>query len=328
MTATTDTSVLTLKQIKTLDMIIEKGREVKDEYPQIAEEYKKGLSLREIAELHAELMEKPANLHVARGIISYALTGYDGRYNKNYRTIDEKGNTVFFRISQEPYEGLIPPSEIKILGYKHKVAGGKKGGKIGGKISGKIWGPLTYKLGLGIHGASKEERSRWGKKGGRIAGEQAKKIGRGYCGLSLQERIKSGKKSAIRQGFVPYSSREEAVLLKLNQKYQDTQVGRYELIADILNRRFHKGKKIRTSKKLKMKIHKLKRKTDPSKIKTPIRYSDKEKTRLLELNTVYANVAGRYKLIANTLNTEFHGGKEIRSVSELRSKVYKLKRVK
>jgi hypothetical protein len=43
---------------------------------------------------------------------------------------------------------------------------GKKGGLLGGKIGGQ----RTYKLGVGVHGRSKEQMTEDGKKGGKVGG--------------------------------------------------------------------------------------------------------------------------------------------------------------
>jgi hypothetical protein len=106
---------------------------------------------------------------------------------------------------------------------EQKSEGGKKGGKIGGKNGGKISGKMQYKLGIGIHGMtfeekskrstknglkhkenktgvcgrSKEKMSEDGKKGGKISGQKTYELSIGLFGLSLEQQkenqIKGGK---------------------------------------------------------------------------------------------------------------------------------------
>jgi len=63
-------------------------------------------------------------------------------------------------------------------------------GKKGGAISGKINGPRTYKLKIGVHGLTPEQRTENGKKGSK----KAKELGVGIFGISPEERSKNSKK--------------------------------------------------------------------------------------------------------------------------------------
>lgn len=89
-----------------------------------------------------------------------------------------------------------------MVSYEHASMGGKKSYKLGLGIhgrskeqmskTGKISGEKIVKLKLGIHGYTKEQITKNAKKGG----EKSKKLGLGFCGLSLEERQQAGRKGA------------------------------------------------------------------------------------------------------------------------------------
>ena len=67
----------------------------------------------------------------------------------------------------------------------------RSAGSKGGSISGKISGPKTYKLGVGIHGLTSEQRTENGKKGSK----RAKELNVGIFGITPEERSKNSKKA-------------------------------------------------------------------------------------------------------------------------------------
>jgi hypothetical protein len=85
---------------------------------------------------------------------------------------------------------------IYALTPEQKSEGGKKGGKIGGKISGK----MQYKLGIGIHGMTFEEKSKRSTKNGL----KHKENKTGVCGRNKEQMIEDGKKGGKISGQKTY----------------------------------------------------------------------------------------------------------------------------
>jgi len=86
---------------------------------------------------------------------------------------------------------------LKILRENGRKVGtnyGSEGGKIGGSIS----GTKTYKLGIGVHGRSKEQMTIDAKKGAKNGGKKAAEINRinggGFWGIPIEERRKNSRK--------------------------------------------------------------------------------------------------------------------------------------
>jgi len=159
------------EQITAIKKEVLLGRELQVLYPEIAEDYRKGMT-------HKEIVEK------------YNITGQFG--------VDEEfaKNTVGYSIrgilramfDLKPYSGLITDKEeLERLAQDHNIEGGRK----------------TYEQGKGIHGMSEEERIEASRKGGKISAilrgqilwteieeqialELHQEIGKGVCGKNIK----------------------------------------------------------------------------------------------------------------------------------------------
>lgn len=145
---------LNQKQIAAINLAKRLGKKIAQDYPQIAEDYRRGSTIKKIAE-------------------NYGFAG-------EYRLITGK-NTWNCLVSA--LEILIPEEERQVLGRQHMQMTGKKGyeeskgifslrveelgeaRRKGGLISGRINGREVYKEKKGIHAQSKEEKRKFGKIG-------------------------------------------------------------------------------------------------------------------------------------------------------------------
>ena len=76
-------------------------------------------------------------------------------------------------------------------GGKFSIKHQKEAGKMGGIIAGK----MSYELGIGVHGRTKEKMSEDGRKGGMIAAKVHQELGLGLYSLTTEQRSENGKRN-------------------------------------------------------------------------------------------------------------------------------------
>ena len=148
----------------------------------------------------------------------------------------------------------------------------KKAGKIGGQKSYKLGlgihsrtkeekyedskkgGQRAKELGLGIHGWSKEQFSENGKKsgkiGGKVCGNQNKKLGRGICGLTTEERSENSKRNyenGIGIASLTFEDKSKAGK-KGSAKNKENKVGIFSMTKEELSLAGKKSYEVRASK--------------------------------------------------------------------------------
>jgi general stress protein YciG len=262
---------LTPKQIIAIKRSIRLGRQLQRDLPEIADDYRFGLSRSQIALKYNICLIYDVGGSVAIGGVYNAIIGSAGLF------------------SEKPYNGLIEdPSEAERLGLEHMIERGRIAGhttheqglgiharkpeqmsidgRKGGRISGRITGRTTHEQGLGIHAQTPEEKREIGRKGGHTTHEQGLGI---YARTPEQMSIdgtKGGQASAKSKGLVPFGEDE------LNDAYQLSQLPEYqkreyqknrinnELLAQELNRKYHEGKPIRTNRVVRNVLTKFRKK--------------------------------------------------------------------
>jgi hypothetical protein len=191
------------------------GLKIKSDIPQIAEDYKNGLTLSELAvKYDIQTRYGLSSSKIAEGSVRVAIVGV------------EKGPIRF--------EGLITDkSLLQRLNTKHKQ-----------KAAGKV-GALSHRDRTGIFSQTSEQLTILG----RTNGELTKKQGIGIHALTKNERISTGKMGVESRGFTPYN-REEVDLIQELLKDPEYRLkdGRTDTnkIAATLNSKIHNGQEIRT----------------------------------------------------------------------------------
>ena len=152
-----DGSSFTVAQLVAIKKAAEVGKRLQEDFPEIADRYRNGMTMPEISlEYCIQELYDATSREVARIAVRYALEGYD-----------------FGGIS---YPGLIEdPEERRNIGLEHNRANGK----------------ATYDMGKGVHGQTVEQLSENGRKGGKAAYE----MGKGIHRLTPEQRSEAGRKS-------------------------------------------------------------------------------------------------------------------------------------
>lgn len=200
----------------------ERGLMLQRESPEIAVNYRKGMTLRELVAQY-RIVERfdlePEQQTLAINIVYRALAG------SSY--------------PEPKYEGLLTPRERRRIGRQHIRRTARANGK------------HVQELGVGIFAATPEERRRYASIGGKVGGARVKELGVGYCGLTPEERREASRKGTIALGLAHWERDELAVayLLSQNPEYQDPRSGcgvRHRKVAAQLNTLFHEERVVRS----------------------------------------------------------------------------------
>ena len=204
-----------------------RGREIQQSFPEVAEDYRQGLSLRQIVEKHNidskfNLKKQTAFLAVHR-----ALWGFKGEMKIT---------------NQPPYPGLITnKEELSAIGEDHSR---KHGEQIGKRMKAE---------GGGFFAFSKKEQKEVGKKSGKA--NFIAKVG--IHAQTPQERTALGLLALKARGVTPLSDEENILLKELlsSSEYRKGKVTDIEKITQTLNNKFHNGNPIRKPENLKAIIY-------------------------------------------------------------------------
>ena len=215
-----DGSSLTVEQLFAIRRAGEVGKRLQEDFPEIADRYRNGMTLPEISlEYCIQELYDTTSRDVARNAVRDALRGYD-----------------FDEIS---YPGLIEDDEERRnIGLEHMRENGK----------------ANYEMRKGIHGLTPEQRSETSRKSGKTLYETRK----GIHGLTPEQLSENGRKGATAIGFVPWVPAEETnehytfseveTALRLAQcpEYRRGSLIKNAKIADELNVIFHNEGPVRT----------------------------------------------------------------------------------
>ena len=201
------------------------GLEIKKYFPEIAEDYRQGLSLNDLVEKYNIKNFFGKKEKVCQMGVLYAIKGYDGQIR-------------LFKL--ETYSGLIEKNEAAIIGKEHNRKNSKK------------IGDHFFQEGLGIFKITKEERQKIGQK----SGAKLVKEKLGVHAYTHEERKDVGRLGAIAQGKVPYSDEEILYIKELSKKpeFRKGSLIRAREIAIKINEVFHQKKNVRNANSVK-KIH-------------------------------------------------------------------------
>ena len=215
---------LTTSQLRAIKKAARLGRTLQGDMPEIAEDYRNGLSKPKIAEKHNVEGKYNVGPNIAQNAVSAALRGHHGHL----------GITA--------YSGLITDeNELEKLAKEHQAIAFNSMSKDQRIAQGK----RVHELGLGVHAYSMEERIKQGRKGGGVAKDK----GLGFHAGTPKQKAKWQKNASVASGNVLYlpGEKERIHILAKDPTYQNGKRGpSYNAIAEQVNSEFHKGKSVRT----------------------------------------------------------------------------------
>lgn len=192
---------------------------IKQEFPEVAEMYKRGIHIPEIALSLGIADRYSIGKRTAESAVQMAIRGKRGR----------KWNL----------DGLIcNQDELNTLCAMHRKNAAEE----------------NYQNGVGLAGLTDLERSRIGV----LGSGRARELGRGIVALSRTELSAAGKKGVLEsmksRGVVPWSDEEKEYAFSLSQlsEYKHQSGGCYrgkpklKVITELVNRNFHAGREVRS----------------------------------------------------------------------------------
>ena len=247
------------RHFRAMAFAIDVGRRIGTDHPEIADDFRNGLSARQIAIKRGFFFEYATRtVRLASIAVGYALRGHDGT------------------LSRPNYAGLIPPSERESLSREHRVKNGKYAAErltfeqrsAGGVKGGQRSGREAALRKLGAHALSHEEK--------RAIGLRNLENGVGIHAMTHDERSEAGKRGnvakAIAMGLPVWTEFEEHLAYHL----ADLEVFRRgphikrEALAGALNDRFHHGRKARKGSSVYKALERqYKRHKEPFRLETP-----------------------------------------------------------
>ena len=289
------------------------GDEIRKSHPEIAEEYRGGLSASELVAGHKFDHRYGVSRQAAIAAVRNAIRGYSGnRY--------------------EPYQGLIEDrSELEALALAHN----------------RRTGIEEYKRKRGVHGLTREQKAEACRKGGLIRGPLSYRLRIGCHALPpevVREQCRKiaslggkagGVASVVAKGMVPYAPAmpgrvaevEFAFRLAENPLYRGPLRANFGKIAEKVNEVFHAGDAHYTRITMKVALQRHRRRqrslagspADPEMSFAGRLARDPAYQFLARINA---------EEIARKVNAEYHGGKPVRNPVSIRAAIQRYRRQK
>ena len=304
---------LTGQQVAAIRLAAEIGDEIRKSHPEIAEEYRSGLTASELVIRHGFDHRYGVSRRTAVAAVRVAIRGYSGN-------------------CYEPYQGLIEDrSERENLALAHN----------------RRTGIEEYQRKRGIHGLTREQKAEACRKGGLIRGPLSYRLRIGCHALPPDvvreqcRRIASlggkagGVASVVAKGMVPYAPAtsgriaeiEFALCLAAIPLYRGPVRANFGKIAEKVNEVFHAGTPHYTRITLKIALQRHRR----HQISSAGSPADPEMsfTDSLARDPAYQFLARiKAEEIAREVNAEYHGGKPVRNPLSIRAAIQRYRRQK
>jgi hypothetical protein len=285
-------------QVKAIRLAAEIGDDIRKNYPEIAEEYRSGLTAPRMVAAHEFDRRYGVSRPAAIGAVRNAIRGYFGPYHEHYDGLiadrPERERLTVSHNSRTGTELYEQKRGIHAMTHEQRVAVGRKGGL--------IRGPLSYELRIGCHAMSPE-----------VLREHCRRIaplgGKAGAAPSLAAR-----------GLVPYTPAtpervaeiEFAVSLAADPRYLGPIRTNFKRIAEKVNEVFHSRNPRYTRTTLKIALQ-SRRRHDRSAIEFPEdqELSFAEKLTRDPAYQLTARIKGAE--IARRVNEEYQGGRPVRN---------------
>jgi hypothetical protein len=302
---------LTGRQQAAIRLAAATGDEIRRTFPEIAEEYRSGLTASELVVRHGLDQRYGVSLRTATAAVRNAIRGYSGHGYESYQGLIadrfERANLALAHDRRTGIEEYERKRGIHGLTREEKAAACRKGGL--------IRGPLSYRLRIGCHALPPE-----------LVREQCRR------NASLGGKV-GGLASVLAQGMVPYAPAtpariaeiEFAVRLATDPRYRGPVRANFTKIAAKVNGEFHAGAPRYTRITMKVALQRYRR-HERSEARYP---ADPEMSfaERLACDPAYQFPA-RIKAvdIAREVNAEYHGGKPVRKPLGIRAAIQRYRR--
>ena len=302
---------LTGHQVKAIRLAAEIGNDIRKTYPEVAEEYRNGMTAPELVVRHGLDGRYGVSQQAAIAAVRNAIRGYSGHYS-------------------EPYPGLIAErSEREHLAFAHN----------------RRTGIEVYEQKLGIHGLTREQKAAACRKGGLIRGPLSYRLRIGCHALPPEvvrehcRRIASlggkagGVASVVAKGMVPYAPAtpgriaevEFAFRLATDPRYLGPGRSNFRKLAETVNEVFHAGVPVYTRITLKVALQRHRR--HHRALAGPPADPEMVLTERLSGDPAYRFPARiRAAEIACRVNEEYHAGKPVRNPLSIRAAIRRYRR--
>ena len=234
---------ITGEQLKAIRLAALIGDDIRKNYPEIAEEYRSGLTAPKLMDRYGFDRRYGVGREVAIDAVRNAIRGYSGYGHEAYDGLiadrSEREDLALAHNRQTGKELYERKCGIHALNREQKAAAGRKGGL--------IRGPLSYRLRIGCHALPPE-----------VIREHCRRIAPlgGKAG---------GVASVVAKGMIPYTPAtpgrvaeiEFAFRLAVDPRYLGPVRANFRKIAEIVNEVFHAGnlRYTRTTLKIALQSH-------------------------------------------------------------------------
>ena len=287
------------------------GDEIRKSHPEIAEEYRSGLSASELVAAHRFDHRYGVSRQAAIAAVRNAIRGYSGRYHETYQGLiadrSEREDLALAHNRRTGIEVYERKRGIHGLTREQKAEACRKGGL--------IRGPLSYRLRIGCHALPPE-----------VVREQCRKI------ASLGGKAGGGA-SVVAKGMVPYAPAmpgrvaevEFAFRLAENPLYRGPLRANFGKIAEKVNELFHAGapRYTRITMKIALQRHRRRQRSPAGWPADPeMSFTDR-----LARDPAYQFLARiKAEEIVRIVNEEYHGGKPVRNPVSIRAAIQRYRR--
>jgi hypothetical protein len=282
------------------------GDDIRKDYPEIAEEYRSGLTAPKLVARHGFDHRYGIGWRAAMDAVRTALRGYSGHLHGPYKGLiadgSEREDLALAHNRQTGMEAYGQKSGIHALNHAQKADAGRKGGL--------IRGPLSYRLRIGCHALAPE-----------VLREHCRRIG------PLGAKA-GGLASVVAQGMVPYAPAaagrvdeiEFAFRLATDPRYLGPVRVNYSKLADQVNAEFNSGNPRYTRTTLKGALLRHRRHQ-----RSAVESTADPEMSFAEMPVCDAayQLPARVKAvqIARKVNEEFHGGKPVGNALSIRTAI-------
>lgn len=287
------------------------GDKIRKSHPEIAEEYRGGLSASELVSRHRFDHRYGVSRQAAIAAVRNAIRGYSGNGYESYQgLVADRSEREDLALAHNRRTGIeVYERKRGIHGFtrEQKTEACRKGGL--------IQGPLSYRLRIGCHALPRE-----------VVREQCRKI------ASLGGKA-GGMASVVAQGMVPYAPAtpgriaeiEFASRLAADPLYQSSVRANFGKIAEKVNEVFHAGAShyTRITMKIALQRHRRRQRSPAGWPANP----EMSFTDSLARDPAYQFLARiNAEEIARRVNEEYHGGKPVRNPLSIRAAIQRYRR--
>jgi hypothetical protein len=304
---------LTGQQYAAISMAATIGEDIRKNYPEIAEEYRNGLTAPQLVAKYGFDRQYEIGPQVASSAVRNALRGYSGYCHAHYDGLiadkSERENLAFAHNKQTGTEMYEQKRGIHALTREQKVDFGRK--------SGLIRGPLSYRLRIGCHALSPE-----------VLREHCRRIAPlgGKAG---------GAASVVARGLVPYAPAEPgrvaeiefAFHLASDPRYLGPVRANFRKIAEKINEVLHSGNPRYTRTTLKLALQSYRRR-DRSAGESPVDLEMSLAEKLARDPAYQLPARIKAAEVARKVNEEYHDGKPVRNPLGIRTAIQRYRRQK